>query len=78
MAIDWTLFKLANGLAGRSPVLDTIIRFLVNEYALTTALVLLPFALWFSGRSAGVRERNQRAVLSALAAMVRPMWWSRH
>ena len=70
MAIDWTLFKLCNGLAGRWPILDTVIRVLINDYALTTALVLLLFALWFSGKSATVREQNQRAVLSAIASML--------
>lgn len=70
MAIDLTLFKLCNGLAGRWPILDTVIRVLINDYALTTALVLLLFALWFSGRSPAIREQNQRAVLSAIASMV--------
>jgi len=70
MGIDWTLFRLANSLAGRSPVLDTVIRLLMNDYALTTVLVLLPFALWFSGRSPAERERHQRAVLSTLVALV--------
>ena len=69
MAIDWTLFKLGNSLAGRSPILDTTIRVLMNDYALTTGLVLLLFALWFSGESPTVREQNQRAVLSAIASM---------
>jgi undecaprenyl-diphosphatase len=70
MAIDWTLFKLCNGLAGRSPILDTVIRVLINDYALTTAMILLLFGLWFSGRSSKVREQNQRAVLSAIASML--------
>jgi undecaprenyl-diphosphatase len=43
---------------------------LINDYALTTALVLLLFALWFSGKSPAIREQNQRAVLSAIASMV--------
>ena len=70
MSIDWTLFRLANSLAGRSAILDTIVRLLMNDYALTTALVLVPFALWFSGRSPAERERHQRAVLNAGAALV--------
>jgi undecaprenyl-diphosphatase len=69
MSIDWTLFRLCNDLAGRSPWLDNTIRFLMNDYALTTALVLILFGLWFSGRSTLIRERNQRAVLSAVASM---------
>lgn len=70
MSIDWTLFELCNGLAGRSPTLDAVIRVLMNDYALTTALVLLLFALWFTGKSRTVREQNQRAVLSAIASML--------
>jgi undecaprenyl-diphosphatase len=70
MGIDWRLFQLANGLAGRSPVLDAVIRLLMNDYALTTVLVLVPFALWFSGHSAAERERHQRAVLSTVTALV--------
>jgi undecaprenyl-diphosphatase len=70
MAIDWTLFKLCNGLAGRWPILDTVIRALINDYALTTAMILLLFGLWFSGKSPTIREQNQRAVLSAIASMV--------
>jgi undecaprenyl-diphosphatase len=69
MTIDWTLFSLLNGLAGRSAILDVLVRLLVNDYAITTALVVVPFALWFSGATAGERERNQRGVLSAVASM---------
>ena len=70
MGIDWKLFQLANSLAGRSPVLDAVIRLLMNDYALTTALVLVPFALWFSGHTPAERERYQRAVLTTVAALV--------
>jgi undecaprenyl-diphosphatase len=70
MGIDWKLFQLANSLAGRSPVLDAVIRLLMNDYALTTVLVLVPFALWFSGYSPAERERHQRAVLSTVTALV--------
>ena len=70
MGVDWKLFQLANSLAGRSPVLDAVIRFLMNDYALSTALVLVPFALWFSGHSPAERERRQRAVLTTVTALV--------
>jgi len=70
MGIDWKLFQLANSLAGRSPILDAVIRLLMNDYALTTALVLVPFALWFSGHTPAERERYQRAVLTTVAALV--------
>jgi undecaprenyl-diphosphatase len=69
MSLDWNLFRILNSLAGRSPVLDALIRLLMNDYLITTALVLLPFVLWFSGSSQEERERNQLALPSAIAAM---------
>ncbi len=69
MSVDWTLFQILNSLAGRSPVLDALIRVLMNDYLITTALVLMLFALWFSGESQEERERNQVAVPSAVVAM---------
>jgi undecaprenyl-diphosphatase len=69
MSIDWTLLSLLNGLVGRSAVFDLVIRLLVNDYALTTALIVVPFGLWFSGAGAEERERNQRAALSAMASV---------
>lgn len=69
MNIDSTLLHLLNGLAGRSVVFDLIIRLLVNDYAITTALVTVPFGLWFSGATGRQRARNQRAALSAIASM---------
>ena len=70
MGFDWRLFSLLNGLANRSPVLDIIIQLLMNDYAITTALVVSVFGLWFIGKSAEARERNQRAVLSAALSLV--------
>jgi undecaprenyl-diphosphatase len=69
MTIDWTLLRLLNGLTGRSAAFDLLIRLLVNDYALTTALVVVPFALWFSGATLKERAQNQRGVLSAVASM---------
>ena len=69
MSLDWTLFRNINGLAGRSALVDTVIRLLMNDYLLTTALVLVLFALWFSGDSLEERLQNQMAVPSAVLAM---------
>jgi undecaprenyl-diphosphatase len=69
MGWDWSLFRLANDLAGKSAVLDTIIRLFMNDYGCTTMLVLLVFGLWFSGHTEAERERNQRGVLSTVAAL---------
>jgi len=70
MGIDWTVLRFCNQLASQSPILSAITRVLVNEYVVPTALALLLLALWFSGKSAVDREQNQRAVLSAIAAVV--------
>jgi undecaprenyl-diphosphatase len=69
MSIDWTLFQFFNGLAQRSPVLDTLIRLLMNDYLITTLLVLFLFGLWFSGETREVRQRNQLAVPLAVLSM---------
>jgi len=49
--------------------MDTVIRWLMNDYFLTTVLVWILFGLWFSGSNATERARRQRAVLSAIVAM---------
>ncbi len=69
MTIDWTLLSLLNSLAGRSAIVDLVVRLLVNDYAITTALVVVPFGLWFSGATSQERERNQRGALSAVASI---------
>jgi undecaprenyl-diphosphatase len=68
--MDWMLFRALNSLAGRWPVADVLIRLLMNDYLITTALVLFLFGLWFSGESQGARARNQVAVPSAIVAML--------
>ena len=70
MGIDWTALISCNQLASQSPILSAITRVLVNEYIVPTVLGLLLLALWFSGDSVEYREQNQRAVLSAIAALV--------
>lgn len=70
MPLDFWLFQTINGLAGRIPALDGLMRLLVNDYFPTTAMTLLLVALWFEGRTQSQRERNQRAVLRALVAML--------
>ncbi len=70
MAIDWTVFQWLNSLAGRWPVLDAVVRLVMNDYALPTALVLSLLTLWFVGGSAASREQHQRAVFSAIGSMM--------
>jgi undecaprenyl-diphosphatase len=67
---DWALFQLINGWAGRWPLLDGVMRFLVNDYGLTTAMSLGLVALWFEGSRRAQRERNQRVVLMAILSLM--------
>jgi len=70
MGLDYALFRVINGLAGRSAVLDGLMRLLVNEYFIPTLLALLLMGLWFSGQPAEVRRRHQRAVLVAILGVL--------
>lgn len=67
---DWALFQLINGWVGHWPLLDGVMRLLVNDYGLTTAMSLGLVALWFEGRERVSRERNQRAVLGAILSLL--------
>jgi undecaprenyl-diphosphatase len=70
MALDSALFNLINGLAGRVQPADALMRLLVNDYFVPTALCLLAGALWFAGGTKQERMRNQRAVLSIIVAVL--------
>jgi undecaprenyl-diphosphatase len=70
MSPDVALFALINGFATRLPLLDSIMRLLVNDYFVPTALCLLAAALWFSGSDGEERGRNQRAVIAMLVAVL--------
>lgn len=70
MSLDVSLFNLINGLAGHVPVLDGLMRLLVNDYFVPTTLCLLSAALWFAGSTTQERRSNQRTVLSIIAAVL--------
>ena len=70
MSFDLGFFKLINGLAGHTPVLDQIMQALVSDYVGPTLQVLALFGFWFEGRTADDRRENQRAVLRAAVALV--------
>jgi undecaprenyl-diphosphatase len=70
LTVDVALFELVNGLAGGAPLLDGLMRLLVNDYLVPTALCLLAAGLWFSGDTPEERERNQRAVVFMLVAVL--------
>ncbi len=70
MSVDWALFQMLNGLAGRWPAFDRLIQFLMNDYALTTALSALLVVLWLRGRTPKEREADQRAVVYTIVALL--------
>ncbi len=70
MSIDWQLFRAMNGLAGRWPLFDRAVQFLMNDYALTTALTVLLVALWFRGRTAAEREADQASAVHTIVALL--------
>ncbi len=70
MTVDAALFQLVNGFATRIPLLDGLMRLLVNDYLVPTTLCLLAAALWFSGATREERARNQRAVVSMVIAVL--------
>lgn len=70
MALDRELFNAINGLAGQTPLADGLMRLLVNDYFIPTALCLLTVALWFAGASREERRRNQRVVLYTIVAVL--------
>ncbi len=63
---DKTLFFWINDLADKVPIIDSFMRLVGNDFFILLSLSLVVFALWFSGRNAEGRERNQRAVWCAL------------
>lgn len=66
---DLALFHFLNDLAGQSPLLDWVVRALVNDYAVPTFLALMLGGLWLSGSTEQERRRNQRAILYALIGL---------
>jgi len=70
VGLDTALFNLINGMATRVPALDGLMRLLVNDYFVPTALCLLAAALWFSGANRDDRAVSQKAVVSMLVAVL--------
>lgn len=61
-SFDTTLFRIINGLSGRSEFADNVARLFVNEYYVTTTLALLLLMLWFTPDDPARRLKHQRAV----------------
>jgi undecaprenyl-diphosphatase len=68
--MDFWIFQLINGLAGRIPFLDGLMRLVTSEYFSPTAMSLLLLALWFTGKTTEERRRNQTAVVRASMALL--------
>ncbi len=66
---DVALFHFFNDLAGASPVLDWLVRAVVNDYAVPTLFALILGAFWFSGSTDEERRQNQRAILITLVGI---------
>jgi len=69
LAWDWALFQSLNSLAGRSALFDALVRFLMNDYALTTALSALLVVLWFRGRTPEDRSADHAAAIYTIVAL---------
>lgn len=69
LATDERLFLWLNGLVGRWPAVDSIVRLVTTDYFVPVALSLVLFGLWFGSRSQAQRERQQKAVWAALASV---------
>lgn len=69
MAPDVQLFLWINGLAGKVPVLDLIMKEVANDYIVPIGLFLALIGLWFGVRDAAQRERQQKAVICAISGV---------
>ncbi len=67
---DVALFHLLNDIAGQSPVLDWIVRALVNDYAVPTLMALMLGGLWAAGPTEEERRRYQRGILFAIIGLL--------
>jgi len=69
ISADETLFFWINGIAGKVPILDWLMKLLGDDYFVFAIMALVLLFLWFGFRSAAQREINQRAVLCVAAAV---------
>lgn len=67
--IDEETLLWLNGWVGHFAWLDAIVRLVVSDYLVPVLLSLVLLGLWFAGKTEAVRNRNQRAVLTALVGL---------
>ena len=65
---DILLFHVLNGFSGSNAVLDSLIRMIVNDYLVPTAMAIALVGIWVSGSNAEEKRRNQRTVIFTLVA----------
>jgi undecaprenyl-diphosphatase len=66
---DLALFRVLNGLALRTPIIDVAAQFLMDDYIVPTALSATLLALWFAGRDMEERAAFRSTALRALLAL---------
>ncbi len=69
VSIDETLFEWVNGLSGHVAIIDRIFSGLADDYFMIIAMCLVLVAMWFGTRQPEERERNQIAMLKAMASL---------
>ena len=65
----WLLHGL-NDFVGTVPIVDWMARFIVNDFAVPTAMSLVAVAIWFSGTIPEEQQRNRRAVIVVVLAIL--------
>ncbi|MDY6833958.1 MAG: phosphatase PAP2 family protein [Chloroflexota bacterium] len=66
---DEQLLLWINDLVGEWPLLDSLMRLMVNDYFIPVSLTLLLLGLWFMGKNRIQRDAHQVAVLTATASV---------
>jgi len=69
VSIDETLFEWVNGLSGHVTIIDRLFKGLADDYFVIIAMCLVLVSMWFGTRKPDERERNQIAVLKAMASL---------
>jgi undecaprenyl-diphosphatase len=67
--MDITVFHWINNLAGKCVFFDELFKGIANDYFPLIAACLVAVWLWFAGRDAVQREKNQRTVLLTMTSV---------
>lgn len=68
ISLDKNLFLAINGLVGKAPLFDSLIKLVVNEYFVPVSLSLILLYLWF--QPVRNQEKNQQAAPIAFFATI--------